>query len=81
MKAINYLQCSECLKVLNEFKELNEVDEGRDANLLAEYVLFAEMKRLKAAQEKSFVDQKIKDLRQRENPITSTWEFPPTITC
>lgn len=68
MKAIDYLQCSDCIKTLNEFFEKSGIDSDSEVgNSIAEYALFAEMKRLKIAGLKSVSLQMPRELKSPFN--------------
>ena len=51
MKAEKFIQCSKCLKELNDFCERFDYSEGSEAReLVAEFILFREMSKLKEKQ-------------------------------
>jgi len=68
MKSIDYLQCSDCIKTLNEFFEKSGIDSDSEVgNSIAEFALFAEMKRLKSANLKGATLQMPRELKSPLN--------------
>ena len=77
MKAIDFLQCGECKKTLDAFLQQSGIEQDSDiGDVLAQFALFMELKRLRGNKVASYVLQKGETIVD-----PSVFKKPVEITC